>query len=101
MLVPVVVAASTSPSPANVPPAIFTVAFESVRLSASATTAADETVFAPPFSVKPAVATPESVGGSFTPTTVNVVVVTLLTPDGLPTAPSSTCQVMVRVVLEP
>ena len=74
MLVPVVVAPSTSPSPANEPPVIATVAFASVRLSGSATAAADDRSFAPPFSVKLAVAVPLSVGGSFTPTTVTVAV---------------------------
>src|SRR5215470_7869978 len=68
MLVPDVVAASTSPSPANVPAVIFTVALANVRLSGSDTTAADDNVFAPAFSVKLAV------GGSFTPTTLTVAV---------------------------
>ena len=45
-----------------------------MRLSGSATTAADDSVLAPPFSVKLAVAVPDSVGASFTPTTVTVAV---------------------------
>src|SRR5215831_9230049 len=74
MLVFVVVAASTSPSPANLPAVMETVALANVRLSGSDTTAADDTVFAPAFSVKLAVAATVAVGGSFTPTTVTVVV---------------------------
>src|SRR5215470_8915147 len=96
MLVPDVVAASTSPSPANVPAVIFTVALANVRLSGSDTTAADDSVFAPAFSVKLAVAATVAVGGSFTPTTVTVAVC-----GALVSSPSFTTQVSERALSEP
>src|SRR5690242_4906082 len=101
MLVPATLAASTSPSPANVPPVNATVALAMLRLSGSATVTDGDSVTAGPFSVKDALVVPASVGASSTPTTVSVVVVTLLAPSGLPSAPSSTFHVIVRVVLEP
>src|SRR5262249_46338247 len=71
MLVPIVVAASTSPSPANVPPVIATVALTSVRLSGSDTNNAGDTVTVGWVTATNAV-TLESAGGLLTATMLMV-----------------------------
>ena len=97
--VPIVEVASTSPSPANVPPATFTVALVMPRLSGSVTVTDGDSVTVCP-SVKatvPAVAV--SVGGSLTAVMLSVEVTTVLRLNE--PLPSLSCQVTVRVVLEP
>src|SRR4249920_3310683 len=100
MLVPVVSAASTSPSPTNVPPAIFTVAPVQVGLSGSVTETVGDSTIEAPFSVKLVLVVPSaSVGASLTAVTLIVVVVIelrLLEP-----LPSLSSQVTVRVGLAP
>src|SRR5215831_16051762 len=95
MPVPVVFAGSTSPSPANVPPAIFTVAPAQVVLSGSDTVTPGDSVIDAAFSVKLALVATVSVGGSLTAVMLIVVVVTalrLLEPE-----PSLSSHVTVRV----
>ena len=75
MLVPATLTASWSPSPAKVPPMIFTVALARFWLSGSATEAAPDSVTAAPFSVKVAPAAMlDSVGASFVAVMPTVVV---------------------------
>src|ERR1700733_12800555 len=96
MLVPAVFAASTSPSPANVPPVIFTVALVRSRLSGSVTETAPESVAAAPPWVKAAlVATFDKVGGWFTAVIDIVEVTTVLRLLDVP--PLLRTQVTVRV----
>ena len=93
--VPVVVAASTSPSFAKVPPDSATVALTRSWLSGSETAAEPDSVTAAPFSVKVALAVPESVGGLLMPVRLTVVVAAVLRlfePE-----PSLSTHVMVRV----
>src|SRR5947199_383538 len=100
MLVPVVVVASTSPSPVNLPPVIDTVALARLRLSGSVTVTAPDSVTAAPSSVKEAlVATLLRIGGSLTLVMLTVVVATLLRLNE--PQPSLTIQVTVRVGFEP
>src|SRR5580704_7159878 len=100
MLVPVVEAASTSPSPAKVPPVTLTVAPARLRLSGSLTETADDSVAAAPSSVYAAVvATLLNVGGSLTLVMLTVdvtAVLKLFEPE-----PSLSTQVNVRVGFEP
>src|SRR5580658_8239350 len=100
MLVPVVVAASASPSPAKVLPVTETVALARVVLPVSETVTFDDSVTAAPSSVKAAlVATFESVGGLLTAVMLTVVVVGVLRlRDG---TPSLSTQVTVRVASDP
>ena len=97
MLVLVVVAPSTSPSPANVPPVIFTVALASVALSMSETVMAGDTAVVLPWVKAIEGATLLSVGGMCAMSTVVVTgALELLLP-----LPSLTTQLMVRVELAP
>jgi hypothetical protein len=92
MLVPAVLVASTSPSPANLPAVIDTVALSRSRLSGSLTVRDGDRVTAPPFSVYDTLAaTPDRVGGSFTLRIVTVVVCAVAVA-----LPSLTVQVTVR-----
>src|SRR5437660_4082012 len=93
MLVPAVFAASTSASPANVPPVIATVALDRLRSSGSVTDAPDDKVAADPSSVHDAVVSPDSDGGSLTKMTL-----TLEVCGALVSRPSFTNQVSVREV---
>src|SRR6202035_5410895 len=94
-MLPVGVAASTSPSPVNVPVVIETVAPTRLRLSGSLTEAALDSTTAPAPCVKCApVATFDSVGGSFTLVTPMVVVTAVLRLLELP--PLLSTQVTVR-----
>src|SRR5580704_4184921 len=105
MLVPVVLAVSRSPSPANVPPMILTVALTRSRLSGS-TTVIGARLRGEPSSVyaTPPLPPPRKLGGSLTLVMVTVVVLigelTSLPPLRVPLG-SCTSQVMLRVVLEP
>src|SRR5262249_60501364 len=75
MAVPAVLAASTSPSPAKVPPATFTVAPVRVVLSGSVSVTVGESTNEAPFSVKLAAVVPiASVGASLTAVMLMVVV---------------------------
>src|SRR5262245_56038460 len=98
MAVPETLAASTSPSPAKVPPVIATVAPARVRLSGSDTVTAGDSVTGDPFSVYDALAVPASVGGSFTAVMLTMLVVL---PVALLALPSLSVQVTVRVGAEP
>src|SRR5271155_2992548 len=98
MLVPVVVAANTSPSPANVPAAIDTVAPARSRLSGSDTVTLGDNVSTVDGTAVTAATTPPSAGGSLTAVMLPVEVavpVELLAP------PSLSVQVTVRVGAEP
>src|ERR1700733_11995520 len=76
MAVPAVFTVSTSPSPANVPPTMFTVALTRSRLPGSLTvTALDSVAAAPPCVNAALVATFDKVGGWFT-AAIDIVVVT-------------------------
>src|ERR1043166_8147612 len=102
MTVPVVDVASTSPSPANLPPVIDTVALARLRLYGSVTVSAPESVAVASCSVYCALAaTLVRVGGSLTPTTVIVLLALLDAPNGKNFSPSLTIQSIVRVVGEP
>src|SRR5258708_3226921 len=99
MLVPPTVAASTSPSPANVPPVIDTVAFVSVRLSGSDTASDGDTVTVCPLAKDTSVATLLRLGGSL-PLVMDSVSVTVVLKL-LDALPSLSAQVMVRLGNEP
>src|ERR1700720_1309474 len=96
-MLPVGVAESTSPSPANVPPTIFTVG-ESCVLppSGSLMVTLGESVVSEPCSVHDAFVKPPKVGGG---SIMSVSVCGVLVANELP--PSFTTQLMVRVGLEP
>src|SRR5215469_3290897 len=100
MLVPLVDVASTSASPANLPPVIDTVALTSVVSSGSLTVTLPDSVVVGPSSVYAALAaTPVNVGDWLTAMTLIVSVCAVLRlnePD-----PSLTTQVAVRVGLAP
>ena len=102
MPVPVVEVDSTSPSPEKVPPAIFTVAPASLRLSGSDTVTALDSVTALPSVKLTLLATLASVGASLTLVTVSVVVASALvaTPPLAVPLGSPICQVRMRVWLE-
>src|SRR5438128_298551 len=99
MAVPVVFAASSSPSPAKLPPVIAAVALASVRLSGSAAVSdGDAATVCPGRQVTLAV-TADSVGGSFTLVMLTVSVTAVLRLfDPLP---SLSTQVTRRVGFEP
>ena len=98
--VPVVSKASTSPSPANAPPAIDTVALVMAVLSGSEIDSVADSVTAAPFSVKLAlVATVLRVGAASSGVIVMVLVCAALRP--LEPLPSLTTQLTVRVGLLP
>src|SRR5580700_10488043 len=100
MLVPVVVAASTSPSPAKVPPVILTVAADRLTSSGSLTETDPDNVAAAPSSVKAAVvATLLKVGASLMLVMLTVLVTAVLRL--LEPEPSLSTQVTVRVGFEP
>src|SRR5436305_8041506 len=95
MLVPVVVAASTSPSPANVPPMTDTVADDICVESGSLTVMLGDSVAAAPSSVHAALAaTLLKVGGRSAGTTVTVSVAAVLV--AFDASPSLSTQVTVR-----
>src|ERR1051325_9264042 len=99
MLVPDTLAASTSPSPAKVPPVIFTVALVSVRLSGSDTEIAGEMVIVCCGRKFTALATFDNVGASLMAviaTVVNCGVLVLFEA-----LPSLTVQVSTRLRNEP
>src|SRR5262249_22530321 len=100
MLVPVVLAERTSPSPAKLPPVMDTVALARFRLSGSATVTLGESTTDAPFSVNDTeAAVPASVGGSLSAPMLPVGVATelrLLEP-----LPSLSSHVTVRVGFEP
>src|ERR1043166_933720 len=73
MLVPETLAASTSPSPAKVPPVIFTVALASVIVSGSDTVMLGEIVMVCCGTNITAAATFDNVGASLTAVTTTVV----------------------------
>src|SRR5690242_9294604 len=98
-MLPVSVAASTSPSLANVPPVIDTVALTSLRLSGSETASVGEIVVADDGETVSDEATFESVGASLTLVMVTVVVCAVLVSNEAD--PSLSTQVTVRVVLDP
>src|SRR5580700_11447718 len=100
MLVPVVVAASTSPSPLNVPPVTATVALASARLSGSVTVTLGDSVTSVERPALTEVATPLNVGGSSTFATDRVVVTGVLVSEPPLAVPlgSFKTQVRVRVV---
>src|SRR5262249_2347093 len=104
MLVPVVVAPSTSPSPAHVPPVIASVALASLRLSASLTAAVGDRVMVCPWNDTAAeAATFEKVGASLILVMLTVEVTGVLTsvpPLAVPLG-SIKVQVSVRVAFEP
>ena len=92
--------AITSPSLANVPPTIFTVALARLRLSTSETVRALDRVCAAAFSVYDAlVATLVSTGGSLIAVMLMVSVCAVLRLNE--PEPSLSTQVTVRVLLEP
>src|SRR5262249_59802404 len=95
----VVSAASTSLSPAKVPPTIATVALARVRLSESETLAAPASVTAAPFWVNVAPVTPARFGGLLTAVTETVVVWTVLRL--LERLPASATPGMVRLGVGP
>src|SRR5438128_8716220 len=96
MLVPEVVAASTSPSPAKAPPVTETVAPTRPRLSMSLIATPGDSATGEPPSVNDAVAaTPDSTGGSLTGTMLSVVV--WGTDTLFDAVPSSTVHATVRV----
>src|SRR5262245_18135769 len=100
MLVLDVLKLSTSPSPANLPVVIDTVAPASVRLSGSDTDAAPDSTTAPAFSVNCAlVATLANVGGSLTP--VRLIVLVAVPEVAVPPLLSTTVQVTRRVGSDP
>ena len=97
MLVPATVALSTSPSPANVPPVIFTVALVRFGLSKSVTVMAGDSVVVLPWVKAIVAATLLSVGGMSAMSTVVVTgALRLNEPE-----PSLSTQLTVRVGLEP
>src|SRR5262249_17463221 len=97
---PFVFAASTSLSPAKVPPVTATVALASLRVSGSATVTIGDKVVGGCSSVHDATAAPsDSAGASFTAVMLTVVVAGALRLDG--PEPSLATQVTVRVVFEP
>src|ERR1051325_5202050 len=98
MAVPETSAVSTSPSPANVPPVIATVAPASARLSGSDTVTDGDNVTGDPFSVNDALTAPASVGASFTAVMLTTDVTLLV---ALLALPSLSVQVTVRVGAEP
>src|SRR6267142_67517 len=74
MWVPVVVAVRTSPSPANVPPVIWTVALARSRLSGSDTERVGDRVSVLPSTNEATDATDDSTGGSLMAVRLTVVV---------------------------
>src|ERR1700739_3453632 len=99
-MLPRTVALSTSPSPANVPVVIDTVAPASSRLSGSDTDTAFDSTAGPPLSVKCAlVATFEKAGGALI-AVMAIVLVAVPLVTALPLL-SNTVQVTVRAGSEP
>src|SRR5262249_15127401 len=98
MLVPVVVAASTSPSPANVPPVICTVALAILLLSASVIVTLVDRVNVLVGLLTIDEATPASVGASLT---LTMLMVEVVLPVALLALPSLSVQVTVRVRNDP
>src|ERR1700730_16307866 len=98
MLVPVVVAASTSPSPENVPPVILTVASRSFWSSGSVTVTLGDRVTVLLGAPTTDGATFDNVGASLTKVTLMVEVAVPVENDALP---SLSVQVSVRVGFEP
>src|SRR5215475_5318752 len=96
-MLPVGVALSTSPSPAKVPPKIFTVALDRFGLSRSVTVMAGDSVVVLPWVKAMVAATLLRLGGTFAMSTVVVTgPLRLNEPE-----PSLSTQVTVRVLLAP
>src|SRR5689334_12827588 len=96
-MLPTGVAASTSPSPAKVPPKILTVALARFGLSRSVTVMAGDSVVVLPWVKAIVDATLVRLGGTLAMSTVVVTtVLRLFEPE-----PSLSVHVMLRVVLEP